>query len=293
MIWLALALLASFAQAFIPLIQEKWKVETLPLVFLMRVMIAIALLPVVIFVTGMPSSPLFYAGLAVSAALFAVSDIVYFNQVKIYGAGMISRILPVSAVLSFIVWFAVDPALLEKYLSQSWPFSAIMGCVAVAAFCAVMLKKSPVSWAALKSVWVVIVAAVLAPILAKLIVGQARFHEGPYAYALFECLFVAGFYALYGGAQKTLTIEKLKNPIMIKVAFLIALAWLTQHVLKSYAYQFVDNPGFVVVILFLDAAWITALYFFLKKPDEKDVFWGLGLVASAIGLVALKSFYFQ
>lgn len=293
MMWLALALLASVAQAFIPLIQEKWKVETLPLVFWMRVMIATALLPVVIFVTGVPSSPLFYVMMAASAVLFSVSDIVYFNQVKVYGAGMISRILPVSAVLSFVSWFAVDPVLLKTYLVQPWPFAAIMWCVAFAAFCAVMLKKSPVSWAALKSVWIVIVAAVLAPILAKLIVGQTTFHEGPYAYALFECIFVASFYGLYGSTQKTLTSEKLQNPLIIKAAFFIALAWLAQHVLKSYAYQLVDNPGFVVVILFLDAVWITVLYFFLKKREGKDVFWGLGLVASAIGLVALKAFCFQ
>lgn len=293
MIWLTLALLASVAQAFIPLIQEKWKVETVPLVFWMRVILALFLLPVVLFVTGVPSSPRFYMMMAASALLFAVSDIVYFNQVKIHGAGIISRILPVSAVLSFLVWFIVDPALLDKYIRKPYPFFAILACISLSAFCAVMLKKNPVSWAALKSVWIVIVAAVLAPILAKLIVGQAQFHEGPYAYAFFECFFVAVFYAIYGRINTKLIHTNLTDPMIIKVAFYIALAWIAQHVLKSYAYQLVDNPGFVVVILFLDAVWITLLYITLKKREGKDVFWGLGLVASAFGLIAVKSIYFQ
>lgn len=293
MLWLILALLASFAQAAIPLVQEKCKVETLPLVFWMRVMIAAALLPLVVFGTGFPDAPMFYVMVFISAIIFAISDIIYFTQVKVYGAGMISRILPVASVISFVVWFAFDTALFVQYRAQTLPFMGLLACVALAAFCAVMLKNSAVSWAALRSVWFVIAAAVAAPILNKFIVGKAEFHEGPYALALFECFFVASFYAVYSAVRPVAFKAYTVSPRILQAAACIALAWVTQHVLKSYAYQLIDNPGFVVVILFLDAVWITALGYALKKRETVDVFWSFGLVVSAILLMTLKALYFQ
>lgn len=155
------------------------------------------------------------------------------------------------------------------------------------------MKKDPVSWAAIRAQIAPIIAGGVGAVLSKLAMAEAAPHQGPYAYALFQCLIMCIIYFLVLKHRNNHQIFSVQAQPALRAGVLIAIVWPPAIVFKNYAFGLAPNPGYAAVLLMLDSVWVACVCKFLGKADESDKISGFGLVASAALLVLINSYYFQ
>lgn len=80
--WEIAALLSSFAAAAMAFLGERNKGDTLQMLFIYRGVSLLILIPVIGFITYLPTSPLFYIYVGVGALMFAYTDIIFLIRSK-------------------------------------------------------------------------------------------------------------------------------------------------------------------------------------------------------------------
>lgn len=296
-LWAVLGIVIALLQALRPLAQERWRGNAMGVAVGNKLVIALGTLPFVIL-NGLPDNPAFYAGLALTSIMWCVSDIYYFRTVEKFGAGPVSRILPAAIIVSFVLWFAVDPALLATFAQTPWRSAGISLCIVIAALCATRLSRCTVSREAFRTLWPTFAAATIGPIVMKLILEAAPAGQAVFGYVFIEALMMIGYWSLFGLARNLWqrrpalnhdVLTSLTAPATLKASLAIGLIMLVVLNLKSFALIKVDNPAFLVVLAHTDVLWIILIYRLIGRRETSNVRAGLGIVACAAILVLLKS----
>jgi hypothetical protein len=78
-----------------------------------------------------PSDPAFYCYVGLNGLIVAYTDIQLINGVRgdRFGAGVIARLRPLSFVGTFVLWFAVEPALLMRYRAHPALALGVLTCL--------------------------------------------------------------------------------------------------------------------------------------------------------------------
>lgn len=289
-LWAFYAFAASLTVTAIPLLQEKMRINGFALAFLIKVATAIIMLPFVLRY-GLPQNPEFYAYLFATAILYSISDVIYFRSVPEIGAGVMTRLLPATVVITFIAWFFIDPALLQKYLSKPVESAAISGCILLSIYFAMRLKKCSASWHGAKKISFVLFAASVGPIFQKLTLGQAAAGQAVYGYVFIQAIMMIFCWSLYAYFKKPINIHSLIVPKTALTGIVIGAFSACAVVLKSFAYIHAEHPAYIPIILFTDTIWVILIHRLIGRQDNSDVTAGLGIVACAAALVFLKSLY--
>lgn len=288
-LWAVLGLSAALLSTAIPLIQEKMKGDGFAIAVWVKVtVVALTALPAFHF--GLPADPKFYLTLAVTALLWCVSDVVYFRAVPRVGAGIVSRLLPSAVLISFVLWFLIDPALLTAYLAHPLVSLAIVAVLVFATLCAMLVKRDPVSWAGVRLIWFVIFAACVGPVIDKLSLGYAPARQAPWAFMFFQGLMMLGFWAIYFLLRRPVSATLLFSREQIATGAVIGAVGTAALALKTTALVDVEQPAYLQVLLFTDALWILLYYRLTGRPETSNILAGLGLVFSAVALIVLKQF---
>ncbi len=287
-LWAVLGLTAALISTAIPLIQERMKADGFAVAFWVKVAAVLLSAPAA-FYYGFPEDPKFYGVLAVTALLWCVSDVIYFRAVPLAGAGVVSRLLPSAVLISFVLWFFVDPALLQTYLERPGPFAAIIGIILLATFCAMLLHRDPVSWQGFRLVWFVIFAACVGPVIEKLSLGYAPVRQAPYAFIFSQGLIMLAFWGVYYLLRRPLPVSILCSRTSLMTGAAIGTIATAVLALKTTALVTVEQPAFLSVLLFTDALWILLIYRLTGRRDESNVWAGLGIVGCAIALILVKT----
>lgn len=288
--WLFYALGAAICAALMPLVQERYKANGYALAVAIKIVtVAMTALPALDY--GLPAAWQFYALTGGTAILFAISDVIYFRTVGIVGAGVVSRLIPSTVIGTFILWFFIDPSLLDKYLNQPLISSGIIAVISLSAYFAMRLKKCAVSWQAVKMMWFVLFAAMIGPIVVKQTLTYAGGQHGVFvfAYAFVQASMMLALWAVYAAIRKPISLAELKAPATLKAGVLAGALSATIMLLKNYALATVEHPAYVSVVFFTDAVWVLLVYKLIGKPKDSDIWAGLGIVACAAALVILKS----
>ncbi len=286
--WVWFGLGASAASAGVMLVQEWMKASGFALAFWNKMACLLIMLPFVLYY-GLPDNPYFYALMAAQAALWAISDVVFFNAIPKVGAGVVSRLLPGSVILTFVLWFVVDPALFDHYMTRPAIFAAIFGVIILAAYFAMRLKRCPESWAGLRLLWFVFFASVVGPIAIKLVTREVDIERGPYAMVFVEAAMMLTFWLLYYAWKKPVEWRVFVGFHAIKAGFMVGMCSATMVLLNIHAIYRVDNPAYLTAVKFLDSVMILWVYIMLKRKDDSDIIAGFGIVGCAAALVLLKS----
>jgi hypothetical protein len=157
-VWAIFGLGAAVLSAGMMLLQEKFKVNGYAVAFWNKAACLIIAFPFMIM-HGLPENPAFYGLLFVTAILYAISDVVFFSSIPKTSAGAVSRLIPSASVLGFLLWFIIDPGLLQKYMAEPVIFAFIFAALCLFAFFAFRLKKCTVTMQTLRDIWFVIFAA--------------------------------------------------------------------------------------------------------------------------------------
>lgn len=286
--WVFFGLGASAASAGVLLVQEWLKASGFAVAFWNKVTCILIMVPFVIY-AGLPDNPLFYLILAGQSVLWMISDVVFFTGVPVVGAGVVSRILPVSVILTFILWFVIEPELLQTYMQTPMKFAAIFGILCLSTYFAIRMKRCPITWKGVRAVWFVLFASVAGTLAAKVVTQQTDIERGPFAYVFVEALLMVTAWSVYYLIRRPVPWDIFKSAHSIKAGFLVGCCSSVMVVLNISALFSADNPAYLAAVKFLDAVIILWVYRLTKRKDDSDIAAGLGVVACAAALVILKS----
>lgn len=287
-IWIILGFAASLFNTAIPLIQEKFKGDGFAVAVWVKIAVVIISFPIALYF-GFPVEPEFYVMTAVSAAIWCINDIIYYRAIPVVGAGVVSRILPASVIIAFVVWFGFEPSLLEKYLENPDQAVALVLIVLLSVFFAMALKSCPVTMKGFRLVWFVVIAAALGPLIDKLALGYAPSAKAPFAYMFTQGLFMLWFWLAYTALKKPVTKAVFFSKEAVRGGLGIGVVACIKLGLKFEALIYCDHPALLSVILFTDALWIILYYRLTGREDHSKIWAGLGLVGCAAALVLVKS----
>jgi hypothetical protein len=287
-LWAIFGLGTAVLSAGMMLLQEKFKVNGYAVAFWNKAACLLITFPFLL-IHGLPDNPAFYGLLFVTAILYAISDVVFFSSIPKTSAGAVSRLIPSASVIGFLLWFIIDPGLLQKYMAEPAIFALIFAALCLFAFFAFRLKECNVTMQTLRDIWFVIFAATAGPILTKLVTFTADMNEARYAYVFFQALMMMVLWLVY---------LALRNPVPVKTFFarstwqrglLIGACGAGAVLLKFTSFYYVDNPAYIPAIIALDSVIILGFYKARGWPIEGDIRSGLGIVACAIALIILKA----
>lgn len=287
-LWAVFALLCAASSALVLIIPERVKCDGFALAFWNKVAAFVFVIPFVIW-QGLPDQPLFYALVAAQALLWVVSDVIFFRTLPKVGAGVVSRILPISVIVTFFLWFFFDHDLFREYLLTPW--RSFFVCVALcgSVYFAMRLKKDPVSWQAIRMIWFVLFAAVVGPLMYKLVTKYATIEQGPFAFVLFESFVMVSIWAVFYAVKKPVAASVLFSKESLRGGAMVGAAMTLVSLTKFAAMHYVDNPGLVPAVKYIDAIIIMAYYRMIGKVEKADVVAGLGIVGCAVAIILLRS----
>jgi hypothetical protein len=270
------------------LMQERLQVNGYALAFWIKAACIAVAFPFMIM-HGIPSSPLFYFYLFLSAILYAVSDVVFFSSIPKTSAGAVSRLIPAASIIGFILWFAIDPSLFTTYAAQPAISGMIFITLCLFAFFAFRLKKCTVTMKTLRDIWFVIFAAVVGPLLTKLTTFYADMNEARYAYVFFQALMMMVLWLVYLFIRKPVPLDTFFARSTWQRGLIIGVVASGMVLTKFTSFYYVDNPAYIAAIISLDSVIILGAYKFWGRRIEGDVISGLGIVACAAALIVLKA----
>ena len=287
-LWSLFFFFFSFFSAGMMLLQERLRVNPYALSFWIKMACVIVTAPFVV-IHGAPTDPLFYFYLALTAIIYAISDVVFFSGISKTNAGAVARLVPSASVLSFLLWFAVDPALLDKYLASPVIAALIFLTLCLFSFFAFRLKKCTVTMQTFRAVWFVIFAATAGPMLTKMITLYADMTQAVYAYVFFQGLMMMALWLVYLVIRKPVPLDVFFAWETCRKGMLVGLASAAMILTKFTSFYFVDNPAYIPAMIALDSVIILAFYKLTGRRVEGDIVSGLGLVACAAALIILKA----
>jgi len=287
-VWAFFGIAAAVLSAVMMLLQEWQKVNGYALAFWIKAACLLVTFPF-LFVYGLPSDPWFYIYLALTAVIYAISDVVFFTGITKTSAGGVSRLVPSASVLSFLIWFIIDPALLQKYAAAPEISALIFLTLCLFAFFAFRLKKCEITMQTLRTVWFVIFAAVAGPLLTKLVTFHADMKQAIYAYVFFQGLMMMALWLVFLLIRKPVPLSDFFARRTWQPGLLIGLVAAGMILTKFTSFYFVDNPAYIPAMIALDSVIILLVYRLWGKRSEGDVRSGLGIVACAIALIILKA----
>jgi hypothetical protein len=287
-LWALFGTLSACLSALMMLGQEKFRLSGFVMAFWCKIACIIFMAgPVLYF--GLPGKWEFYALVFGNAILWAVSDVIFFNAIPKVGAGVVSRVLPLSVIATFFLWFAFDPALIDTYLETPWRSGAVVLCLFASVYFAMRMRRCPISWQALRLLWFVLFAAILGPIFFKLISRYVEFDQGPFAFVFCEAVVMVALWSLWQAWKRPVPYAELFSKYSMRAGIAVGGVMSLMVASNFAAIMHVDNPGLLPAVKFTDTIIILLIYKLMGRREEADVLGGIGIVACAGAIILLKA----
>lgn len=275
---------SAVTAAIMPVLHEKIRAERLSMLFWLRTVMLIIALPV-LFVVGWPTSPVFYVATFVTAFIWAYADLSSFRATEEFGAGAITRLIPLNVLVTFVMWVVIDPDVLYGYLDNPVQGAGIIASTCGAVFFAMRMQKNPISRHALRALGPVILMSGMGVVFAKIALDQADMHSGVFGYMVVQAFFMILIFGALEAVWHPVPRAVFAGRVAIQTGFLMGLNSVAHLIFKSYAYQLVANPAYVSVVILTTPLWVLLYYRLVKKQVVGDIKAGLAVVVCAAALI--------
>jgi len=287
-VWALCGLGIAVISATAMLIQEKFKINGIAISLWNKIVCVIAMVPFVIHY-GLPHEIMFYIMMTCSAIVYAISDIIYFRSISEAGAGTISRLMPISVVCGFVLWFVVDPSSFIPYLHKPIVTTLIFLVLCLCAYSASHLKNCAVSMKTLRQIWFVIFAFIIGqPIIKEGLSATSTVH-GIYCFPFVEGIMMLSIWGVYLYMRKPIPLSTLFSRTVWRGSVLFGAVNALGMVVGALGFDRVDNPGYVTALELTNSFLILVAYKATGRKNDGNVIAGLGVVACAAALIILKA----
>ncbi|NBX66334.1 MAG: hypothetical protein EBQ96_04990 [Proteobacteria bacterium] len=288
--WVSLALISAVGTAAIALVSEYQKHPTVARLFWLRFWSFVAFLPISLSVEW-PQDPVFYACIFSLSVLICGSDALYYGSAKDHGAGVTTRIEPLSVLMTFVIWVAITPAQMADYLFKPLISCGIVLCFAMAGYFALRLRRCEVSFSVMKKLMPVIFIMAFVSILGKTAMDRGGDPwDAAIVYIVIQCGLMVFFYGSASIIAPQFTGSLKPNKAILGSAALMAVFSVIHIASKNMAYTFVSNPAYVTVLGLTAPLFVAGYYHLAGRVDNTDKIAGFGIVACALALVVLTRF---
>jgi len=303
--WAWFSLVSAVFSAGFYLVNQYWRMPGDFLVFTMRIMIVVLMTPFVAELNW-PQDPRFYATVLATVIVGTSSDVRTFNASAKFGAGMVSRLMPVTVLIAFFLWFAIRPALLFEYLSKPWLAIGIMAALGGCVYFSMRLNRCAVSRSAMAFMAPALAGYTITTVLNKYAMdfgaGAGAFSGVVYGYMYIQsllALMLVGPYVLWSRRNKpqplVQTVPVVGPPALqirplFAAASAAALVWIAHMIFKNYAMAYSESPSYQAAINLTAPVMIAVVYRMVGHREETDVKAGMGIVACALLLVLVTAF---
>lgn len=289
--WVVFAFISALSLSASLLTAEHFKARSLKLLFWMRFLALLVLAPMTFFVAP-PADPIFYVLLFFNSLFFAYSDVMMFGLSARYGAGIVSRIDPLSVASTFILWTAFVPSLLESYLGSPFRSAGIILSLAGCVVFSMMMRRCDISRNALIRMLPAILAIAAGVILGKEAIQRGELFNTVFYYAFFQALFTTLFYFTILKSPREfahfsdLGVDgELFNKRLLKAGTIMSIFWAIGTLAKYTAIGVVENPAYVTAIALISPLLILGFYTIKGQRDPARLLPGLGIVFCAFWLI--------
>ncbi len=286
-LWALFGLGAAVLSAAMMLLQERFRVNGYAVAFWNKAATLLISFPFMI-THALPLDMMFYGYLAVTAVLYAISDVVFFTSIPKSSAGAVARLVPVASVIGFLLWFAIDPSLLVKYAAKPAVSALIFLSLCLFAFFAFRLKKCEITMQTIRLVWFVIFAATVGPMLSKLMMFHGTREQAIFAGVFFQSLMMMALLLVFLFVRRPVPFSDFFARNTWQKGLMVGAAGGGGVLLKYASFYYVDNPAYIPAIIALDSVIILVIYKFTGRKIEGDIISGLGIVLCAAALIILK-----
>lgn len=289
-LWVVLAFLVAAAQAGTVLVNEYFKVRPIHLLWWMRLVSFLALIPV-LYLFPWPQDKLYILYVFLGALIFAWVDLYIIGLAANSGAGVVTRLEPLIVIAAFLLWTAITPALALDYMRTPVRTAGIVAALTGCVFFALRLKHCEITRRALKTMAPVILLSAVGIALGKMAMNRLPPPDGVYYYAFLQAGFVLAFYMLMmlPGTSRFVPHLDLDSKLFahrtIVAGLCISTTWLLATPTKWYAISLVENPAYVSVIGQTAPLWVLLAYWLSGRREKANIRDGLGLVACAVILI--------
>jgi hypothetical protein len=284
--WVGLSTGSALTAAIMPVMHEKIQAERLSMLFWLRVVMLLIAFPLVFFF-GWPGSPVFYLATFMTAFIWAYADLSSFRATEEFGAGPITRMIPLNVLVTFVMWTALTPDLLNAYLATPMQSLGIVAATVGAVFFAMRLQGGDISREAIRALGPVILMSGMGVVFAKVALDAAPDMGGVFAYMAVQALFMV---LIYGGLEAVwhpVPRAVFAGQVAIRTGFWMALASVAHTGLKSYAYILVANPAYVSAVILTTPLWVLLYYRIFKRQNVGNLAYGFAILACVAALVYL------
>lgn len=267
-LWWLCGLISGVITAVYIYFNQILKMPTAMFMIYRGVGLALAMLPFSYFFPFHPGWQ-FWGLCMLSGLLIAYSDNRFFNTATNYGAEISSALQPLSIVITFFLWLAIDSSQLTEYWHSPLRFFFILLCLGGFTAASIMLRQTSANYRVLKYLLpgVIMIAAI--DNLQKIIMGLDVAQIGA---ASFYYLMITSFFA--GLGNMIVFVRKERNLRMLLVPrnifcgmSIVSLAGIAV-IFKNFAMAYTPNPAYVSVLIFLYPVWIMSvnnIYLHFKK----------------------------
>jgi hypothetical protein len=288
-LWAVFGLLVAIITALNSLLQEKYKFNGFVIACWVKVICVIISAPFVLKF-GLPENSLFYFIVCTQAILWTYSDVIKFNAIPVVGAGVVTRILPISIIFNFIFWFFIDHDLLKAYYNAPLQSFAVFLAISSASYFGFKLKDCSISLKAVKLLWPVLLAASIGPVFGKYALSLTNIAQAAFAFIFIEGLTMLFFWSLYYLIKKPVLLREFLTKKTIIIGTTIGIFQAISLLLFCFTLIYVENVAFASALKVLSGVFVMIVYRAFGRVDQSNVKAGLGIIASVIALILLKTF---
>jgi hypothetical protein len=286
--WWVGGLINAFFLAGIVMVNSHYRVDGTAIIFIRSLVVSIVLWPVALAV-GLPTSPMFWAATIGAGVLATVGDSLVMNSASRYGAGVTSRLLPMSPLAGFLFWFVVHPEKLAELLARPWVALGVLGALVGGVVALACLRSNAVTRAAMFYLAPIVLLYGLNDVLNKTAQDHAPAGQGGLVYIWLISVTVTVCAALLllgrGRMTKTITLNKKVYKAGLWLGALYILAMLGRNTAMTLAI----NPAYASIIGSSAPLWVYAWHRWKGIPDSASPIAGFAFVASAALLILFAS----
>lgn len=285
--WWLFALAQPIGFAGVSILSQYFQHPGTSMAMMRSAFVVICMLPILPFV-ALPTANEFFIAAAVAACLAFVADSIMMSSFAKYGAGVTSRLLPLSPLVSFVIWAVMNPNIFSQMSENPLVATGLIISICTCVGAIGLLSKCEVSKSAFFYLLPVIAIYGVMDIANKISQDNSGFWNGIIWYT-----FILACMSVIIGIGVNLKGKTLKSTItnksIILAGFLVSIAYIIAMIGRNISMVYTPNPAYTSIIAGATPLLIVVYHKIFKIEDKANVKAGLLFAVSILSMIYLAT----